>query len=1284
MPRDYSIQRDRQLLFPFGPVRNSELLSNHWLEKRLPLEPEWNECREAAHHVLAELLDLWTTEEDRVALYKNEQSLEYAFIQPVFEALGWTIIYQTSLRGRRPDYALFPDESRQDSALQAGKTSQAFWQFPTLVADAKAWHVKLDRPITVNNQREYPPEQIEWYLNNSLLSYGILTNGSLWRLIPREHAPDQPRFQTYLECDLPRLLKEYGQTEDLEEREGLFQEFLCFYLFFSPLAFHPTGPRAPLIQRAKTGSSEHRLGIGQDLRMRVFEALRLCIEGFLKHGANGLDPSLDLSLCREQSFIFLYRILFVIYAEDRQLLPYRVNRLYTDNRSLGRYRDDIAAKLDRLRRHEAEDFSRDSTAIWEDLRSLFDLIDSGRRNYGVPAYNGGLFDAAANEFLSSKKLSDWHVARVIDQLGRAVDENHPDTGLYRVDYRHLQIQHLGNIYEGLMELHPRIATETMVVIRPRAESRRLEEKTVKASEPLPNRHELTGDVYEPGDVYLLTDKGERRATGSYYTPNHIVDYIVENTLAPLCERIDKELKGEIAAVERQLSEESGKKKAELEELLASLKSDYDDRILRLHILDPAMGSGHFLLRACQYLAEEIATHPYAADPDFDETQAEESALTFWKRRAVERCLYGVDMNPLAVELAKLALWLETVSRQQPLTFLDHHLRNGNSLVGGHIAQLGVLPNVGELLENAFAKQVQEKLPGMLASLEEILALPSDTPEQVKKKESLYRKTFDKARYPLLRVSDYWCSTFYLEPSTKDSERYETILKDIDRPVRFRKMEKLAWFNRAIDRARQSDAVFFHWELEFPDVFLTDTGHQAEKGFDAIIGNPPYDVLSEKEIGHDLSAFKAYIESQSLYDPSRNGKNNLYKLFVCRALQLLADGGRMGFIVQMAILGDKISADIRRAIIEQGAFTAIEAFPQKDDPKRRVFPEAKLSTAIVILAKTTDEAAKNESFPSRVHPANMIEIDSPSLRLTSAEIPLYDASNLSVVSCSQEDWDLVVRFMQSGRLTRLGEISEQFQGEVNETTERKADRISYNSSDGPEVCRGAHICLYAVRDASQGTPVFVKVEPFTDRSGKDAKYTHHRFRRVGFQRKSPQNNFRRLIAAPVPKGTFLLESVSYVPEHHCDVPLEMLLAVMNSKLVDWFFRLGSTNAVISEYQFNNLPFPVFAENKNSVDKEVLLAAAKALKSGDTDKAFKAVEPMLKRPPFSLTVQEIIIGCVRRIIETENRREPISRSERSALHPDAQVYQNLIDRLLYAMAGLSEEEAQGLEDRLERML
>jgi hypothetical protein len=331
----------RQLKIPFGPLRNSNLFSNHWLEHRLTLEPEWTEYRPLAVRLLGQLAELWRQQKNRVDQY-TEPTLEEAFIQPVLKELGWMLLYQQFLRGRKPDYALFLSEQDLDSALSEGRKSLAFWAHAAIVADAKAWTVNLDRPAIINNQREYPPEQIEWYIGQSDKSYGILTNGRLWRLYPRDLSAHQPRFNTYFECDLASLLQRWTTAGDdrkqrtIDEDKDIVDDFLTFYLLFSPAGFISIETRKPLVQRAVEGSNEYRLGIGEGLKGRVFEALRICIEGFLSHKPNNLDPENHLWLCKEQSLVLLYRLLFIMYAEDRELLPYGSNRVYRENRSLSR------------------------------------------------------------------------------------------------------------------------------------------------------------------------------------------------------------------------------------------------------------------------------------------------------------------------------------------------------------------------------------------------------------------------------------------------------------------------------------------------------------------------------------------------------------------------------------------------------------------------------------------------------------------------------------------------------------------------------------------------------------------------------------------------------------------------------------------------------------------------------------------------------------------------------------------------------------------------------------
>jgi len=731
----------RQRTIQFGPVRNSGLLSSHWIENRLQSEPEWSEFREQATATLDVLGRLWTVQRTRVAQYGNEAALEQAFIQPVLEALGWKLFYQARLQGRIPDYALFLDDPSLERAIAADRLSPEFWNHPTIVADAKAWHISLDRPTVVGNQREYPPQQIEWYLDRSHLDYGILTNGKLWRLIPRQYTPQQRRFQTYLECDLPSLLDTW------QSNRILVDDFLEFFLFFSPVAFQERDGRRPLLLRAIEGSSEYRLGVGESLKQRAFKALELCIEGFLTFQPNNLNPQVHLALCREQSFVLLYRLLFIMFAEDRRLLPYRVNATYTNNRSLGRHRDEIASRLDLTRDQAAADFERGTTALWSDMNDLFDLVDRGHRTYGVPAYNGGLFDPEQHPFLSEKQIPDYYMARIIDQLGRAPDPERLHDGLFRVDYRDLAIQHLGSIYEGLLELHPHHASERMVVVSRRAQGG-VEEQVLPATAQFPEGFALTDISYRPGTIYLQTNKGERRASGSYYTPDHIVDHIVQETLGPICQQIEADLHREI--VEAEAVGDS--------ERVLTLNRDFDDRLLRIRVLDPAMGSGHFLIRACEYLGEQIAVNANAADDTLPSAENEESAVSFWKRRVAECCIYGVDQNTLAVELAKLALWLETVAKDRPLTFLDHHLRPGNSLIGAKLAELGALPEEIELRANEVSQQVEQQLPILLAPLTQIRATPSETVEQIKVKQRHY-KTYEAKREPFRQVADLWCSAF---------------------------------------------------------------------------------------------------------------------------------------------------------------------------------------------------------------------------------------------------------------------------------------------------------------------------------------------------------------------------------------------------------------------------------------------------------------------------------------------------------------------------------------------
>jgi type I restriction-modification system DNA methylase subunit len=272
------------------------------------------------------------------------------------------------------------------------------------------------------------------------------------------------------------------------------------------------------------------------------------------------------------------------------------------------------------------------------------------RHLGVPRYNGGLFDPKLHPFLETCAVGDRALVDAIDLLSRRTAA----TGREFVDYRTLGVRHLGSIYEGLLEYQPRYAIEPTVAVRDGKGERWVAE--AELTRPLGSRKTpRVVDRRQAGQVYLETDRGERKATGSYYTPQYIVEYIVENTLGPLVEEA-------VERVKARAKEARGKAaRAEAEQSLRQSSGQaLVDEILDLKCLDPAMGSGHFLVEATEYLARALATDPYV------ETEAPvEEDLTYWKRRVVERCIYGVDKNPLAVELAKLSLWLATVAADKP-------------------------------------------------------------------------------------------------------------------------------------------------------------------------------------------------------------------------------------------------------------------------------------------------------------------------------------------------------------------------------------------------------------------------------------------------------------------------------------------------------------------------------------------------------------------------------------------------------------------------------------------
>ncbi|MCH7686643.1 MAG: hypothetical protein IH899_08185, partial [Planctomycetes bacterium] len=219
-------------------------------------------------------------------------------------------------------------------------------------------------------------------------------------------------------------------------------------------------------------------------------------------------------------------------------------------------------------------------------------------------------------------------------------------------------------------------------------------------------------------------------------------------------------------------------------------------------------------------------------------------------------------------------------------------------------------------------------------------------------------------------------------------------------------------------------------------------------------------------------------------------------------------------------------------------------------------------------------------------------------------------------------------------------------------------------------------------ASQGEPIYLRKESYLNGKRTDSKGWHHKYRRVGLQESCPQNNFRRIIASMIPEGEFCNHKINYFPEHKSRIPLEALLAILNSKLCDWYFRLGSTNAAVSHYQLYNLPVPVISEPAK--EDELSDDVEQALSERQWSDLQRLLKPQLSSPPFPRSILTVLVRLTQEIVRCETERGDITRTERSALAAEAQSCQDVIDDILYRTAGMTNQESAALEQRLMGML
>ena len=936
------------------------LFARDFLENSVERMPEWKALDEAELDGLA--ADLRAVFAGfPVSGAPNEAQTEDDLIWPVLEQLGWTehIRQQPLSRRMTPDGLLFADAAAKAQANRAHDAATRYG-LGVALAELKRWQAPLDRR---DAGEATPATQLLGYLDRAAvatdgkLRWGILTNGKLWRLY---WSGAQSVSEQFFEIDLAAALGVTGLDEGLfgaaadEGREHDERRLLrLFLLMFRRDSFLP-GPEGwdTFHRRAIDEGRRYQAKLAEDLSGLVFDEV---FPRLARAVAREALPETPPGEIRDAALILLYRLMFLLYAEDRGLLPVGDPRYRPF--ALRRLRDEIG----RLKNEGAE-FSGIATGYWGIIDDLCRVIDRGDASVGLPPYNGGLFEAGRTPLLATVRLRNDDIAGVIDRLCflRGPGDR------YYINFRDLSVQQLGSIYERLLE------------------------------------YELARDP--DGGVAVRPGMFARKLSGSYYTPDDLVGLIVRETVGPLAEA-RREAFREAA--------EAGAQPAELRRL------DPAGRLLKLKICDPAMGSGHFLVNLADWLADRVLVEmaeaaglaegyvsPLAerieeirntvlANARANKWQVDRARLDdrhIVKRMVLKRCIYGVDKNPMAVELAKLSLWLHSFTVGAPLSFLDHHLRCGDSLFG-----LSVRKGMDRAKAHGAGPLLNAPAQAVLAAANAVQAVEALADAEIAEVEQSAQGWADaeaKTR-PLDRFLSLIHAFDWLDIRGKEDKaalhaffdgRFGDPLQIAqDGTVPENGTEEAGRFRALLERARAlaEEERFLNWQVSFPGVWEHLANDRPEGGFDAVIGNPPWEriklqqvewfaprrleialapraadrrrmigalrrtgdpLATEYKTARERTEAAARIARKSGdYPLLSSGDINLYSLFVERAMALVRPDGIIGVLAPSGIGSDKIASRFFRSVTTEGRLKAFYDFENRrtSQKKRRKRDEASL-------------------------------------------------------------------------------------------------------------------------------------------------------------------------------------------------------------------------------------------------------------------------------------------------------------------------------------------------------
>jgi hypothetical protein len=872
-----------------------------------------------------------------------------------------------------------------------------------------------------------------------------------------------------------------------------------------------------LVERVVDASTRHAAGVGRSLRHGVLEAmdallLALSDAGPRRPGRAPRALGRDVAAIHEQALTVVYRILFLLFAESRGLVPLG-HPVYRDSYSMESLLE-LAGRPGRAR------------GLWDALRAISRMAHAGcvAGTLRVTAFNGRLFAPSATPLADDQRVDDETVRKVL--LALSTTPATTGGGRARIAYRDLGVEQLGAVYESILDYRPQLVPVAATTAR-RARA-----------------------------IRLVAGRAARKATGTFYTPRSITAHLVQRTLEPLVTGVPP------------------------------------DQVLTLRVVDPAMGSGAFLVAACRYLAAayETATIEAGGCHPSDISDADRRGF---RRLVAQQCLFGVDRNPMAVQLARLSLWLCTLAPDRPLTFLDHHLVAGDSLVGASIADLSRRPPGGAAHRRATADrlprlplfeddQVGPAIREVLPAWGRISSTPDESLAVVREKDRLLAKVAGPSS-PMSAwkaAADLWCSFAFRGGDRESHARLFPALADMLLTGRSALGREAA--ERWLGEAREVAAWrrFFHWPLEFPDVFYAPDGRPRERpGFDAVIGNPPWDMLRKDRdraaeggdaVAHDeVRCLLAFARSSGIYRAQGDGHANLFQLFVERACHLARTGGRVGLVVPWGLASDQGCAPLRRLLFDRCRVDALISF----DNASAVFP---IHRGLRFLLLTASTGSRTESLACRlgirdpdvldsaadgaergagagwvVIPRRLLERLSPGhLAVPDARSPadvalLEKAAALAPPLGSPEGWEA------------------EFGRELNATDDR---RHFERGGEGLPVLEGKHAGPFRVAAAPDGLRLPLEAA----RRLLDRSRTWGRAR-LAYRDVASSANTLTLIAAIVPPGSVTVHTLFCLKTALADADQDFLCGIFNSFVANYLVRMRVTMHVTTQV-VAQLPVP----------------------------------------------------------------------------------------------------------------